>query len=295
MTPPAASARPRVAVFTLGGTIASTGGSGTGIAPSLSGAQLLAAVPGLDRVADIIVDLPLQIPGASLGLDDLIRIAGLVTGAIADGASGAVVVQGTDTIEDTAFVLDCLLDTDRPVVVTGAMRGPEAAGADGPANLLAAATVAASGVHGTGTVVVLGDEVHAARFARKGHTGLPSAFVSDPFGPLGHVIEGRFRPGWTVPPRPALRPAADAIPPVALVQIGLGDDARMIDALSSLGYRGAVILGLGAGHVPRDLAAPLGALAEQMPVVLSTRVAGGPVFRATYGFAGSEIDLLGRG
>lgn len=293
---PADTGLPSVAVFTLGGTIAMTHAPGGGILPSLSAEALLASVPGLADVARIEAVSLLQIPGASLTLADLAMVAGRVTAALAAGADGAVIVQGTDTIEETAFVLDCLLEAGRPVVVTGAMRGPEAAGADGPANLLAAVTVAASGARDTGVVAVLGDTVHAARHVRKVHTGLPAAFVSDPFGPLGHLIEGRFRQAFPAPPRLHLSlPAGATPPPVALLTVGLGEDGRLLQQLAEAGFRGAVLAAMGAGHVPQSLADPLQALARQMPVVLSTRVAGGPVFARTYGFAGSESDLLGRG
>ncbi|WP_114965682.1 asparaginase [Alkalilacustris brevis] len=286
----------RVAVLALGGTIAMTRDASGGIAPSLSGADLVAAVPGLGEVADVTVASPFQMPGASLGITHLIRVAAEIEAALAAGAAGAVVVQGTDTIEETAFVLDCLLQVGAPVVVTGAMRGAQAAGADGPANLLASVSVAASGARDTGVLVVLGDEVHAARFVRKGHTGRPHAFTSAPFGPVGHVVEGRFQQQLRLPARPVFSLPPDAVPPpVALVQIGLGDDGRMLPALPDLGYRGAVIAAMGAGHVPQPVAGPLEALAAQMPVVLSTRVAEGPVFERTYGFEGSEIDLLRRG
>lgn len=100
-----------------------------------------------------------QLPSASLIVDQLRDVARRVEAALAQGATAAVVVQGTDAIEESAFVLDLLLQTDRPVVVTGAMRGPEAAGADGPANLLAAVTVAASSASDIGVVVVLNNTV----------------------------------------------------------------------------------------------------------------------------------------
>jgi L-asparaginase len=212
------------------------------------------------------------------------------------GADGVVVVQGTDTIEETAFILDRLMADPKPVVVTGAMRGAQAAGADGPANLLAATIVAASGVQGLGCVVVLNDEVHAARFVAKRHTALPSAFQSEPFGPVGHVIEGRFLHGPQLPPLPGFTLApGTAFAPVALLAVGLGDDGRMIQMVAIWGLCGRGYCRNGAGHVPQALAAPLEALSEAMPVILSTRVPGGPVFRETYAFAGSERDLLARG
>lgn len=284
-----------VALFTLGGTIAMTRDAGGGITPSLSAEALVATVPGLASVAQIVAVPMFQMPGASLTLADLATVARRVEQAFAEGVAGAVIVQGTDTIEETAFALDCLLRSEHPVVVTGAMRGPEAAGADGPANVLAAVTVAASGAMATGVLVVLGDTVHAARHVRKGHTGLPEAFTSAPFGPLGHVMEGRFLQVGCPPLRVQV-PIVDApAPAVALLTVGLGDDGRLVPALADLGFAGAVVAAMGAGHVPRSMAEPLGELARRIPVVLSTRVAGGPVFSRTYGFSGSEMDLLARG
>jgi L-asparaginase len=83
--------------------------------------------------------------------------------------------------------------------------------------------------------------------------------------------------------------------PVALVKIGLGDDGRLLRVLPQLGYRGAVIEGMGVGHVPASLAPLLSELAAAMPVVLASRVETGPILRRTYGFPGSETDLLARG
>lgn len=295
--------RKRILMLSLGGTITMTGGGGPGIQPTLTAEDLVGAVPGLDRVADVEARSPLRVPGASLTLDDLIAVARLLEERLAADADGAVVVQGTDTIEETAFALDLLVRSERPVVVTGAMRGAQAAGADGAANLLAAATVAASDTAAAlGTLVVLNDEIHAARLVQKMHTALPSAFASPSAGPLGHVAEGRARLLLRTPRTPGLpMPVAQAgaspvlRPPVALLRLTLGDDGRLLRALPSLGFAAAVLEAMGAGHAPMDLAPLVGELAGTMPVVLATRVAAGPVFESTYGFAGSEIDLLGRG
>lgn len=292
-----AQSKPRVLVLALGGTIAMTRTEGGGIEPRLSGADLVAAVPGLEDVADILARSPLQLPGASLTMDDLVHVAKMIADSAAEGVTGAVVVQGTDTIEETAFVLDCLNTARVPVVVTGAMRGPQAAGADGPANLLAAVTVAASSSASRQDVfVVMNDTVHSAGVVRKGHTGLPSSFTSLPFGPAGYVVEGEFvrivrsRERLNQPLRP-VRP----VPPVALITLGLGDDGRLVAALPNLGFSGAVIAGMGVGHAPQAAIQALSTLAATIPTVLSSRVPEGPTFTRTYGFPGSESDLLSRG
>src|SRR5690348_11790240 len=182
-----------VAVFGLGGTIAMTQTPDGGVAPALSAPELLAAVPGLSDVEAGIraVDFRRK-PGASVSFGDLFELVAAINDALAGGCAGVVVTQGTDTIEEVAYALDLLLSTDAPVVVTGAMRNPTMAGADGPANILAAVRVALSPrARGLGCLVTLGDQVHSARWVQKTHTASPAAFTSPGRGPLGEVIEGR--------------------------------------------------------------------------------------------------------
>lgn len=291
--------RPHILVVSLGGTITMTRDAGGGITPTLSAADLLRAVAGIDTLATIETVSPMTMPSASLTIDDVLAIAALVDKRLGKDIDGVVLIQGTDTIEETAFVLDLVVHSDKPVVVTGAMRGPEAPGADGPANILAATMTAASpDAAGLGTLVVLNDEIHAARFVQKSHTALPSAFTSSRAGSLGLVAEGRPRlhlrvPRWPSPIQYDTAAGIDA--PVALVRMSLGDDGRMLRQVRELGYRGLVIEGMGAGHVPASVVPLIGDLAATMPVVLASRVHAGPAFTSTYGFSGSEIDLLGRG
>jgi len=299
----------RVLMVSLGGTITMTPGAGAGLVSTLNAADLVRSAPGIERVAELETLSPMGVASASLAVDDLIGVAGLLDERLAGDIDGVVVIQGTDSIEETAFLFDLLVRSDKPVIVTGAMRGPTSPGADGPANLMAATIVAASPeAAGLGTLVVLNDQVHAARFAHKMHTALPSAFASPLAGPIGLVAEGRAafhlrlsRTAQIVLQKDAAGPgqaagpkrAADA--PVALLRITLGDDGRLLKALPGLGFRGLVIEGMGAGHVPAALAPMVGDLVPEMPVLLSSRVAAGPSFTRTYGYPGSEIDLLGRG
>ena len=288
--------RSRLLFLSLGGTITMVPDSSGGIAPKLGAAELVAAVPELGQVAEIEARSPLRLPSPSLTTAHLVEVARLVEEAFASGFDGAVVIQGTDTIEESAFLLDLLVAADKPVVVTGAMRGAEAPGADGPANLLAAARVAASPeAAGLGTLVVLNYDVHAARFVQKAHTALPSAFLSPLVGPLGAVIEGRPRFYARVARMPRLEASLGPPAPVALLKAVMGDDGRLLAALPGLGYAGLVIEGMGAGHVPAEIAPLLGDLAAKVPVVLASRAMTGPVFTSTYGYPGSEIDLIGRG
>lgn len=268
-----------------------------GIAPTMSAADLVGAVPEIRSVARIETLSPMTVPSASLSINDIVSVAGLIDEHFAEGAEGCVVIQGTDTLEETAFLLDLLVKSDRPVIVTGAMRGAQAPGADGPANIFAAVIVASSpDASGSGTLVVLNNEIHAARFVQKSHTTLPSAFTSPLAGPVGLVAERKARFHFRLPSRPSPFEKVAAIDaPVALIKLGLGDDGRLLKQVLPAGFRGLVIEAMGAGHVPMDTVGTITELLESIPVVLATRVHAGPIFCSTYAFPGSEIDLLERG
>ena len=288
--------RPIVTVLGLGGTIAMTPSAEGGVVPALSAEMLVAAVPGLDELARVEARSFRQMPGAHLMFDDLEELAGAIREIAARGARGVVVTQGTDTIEESAFALDRLLDLDMPVIVSGAMRNPSLPGADGPANLLASVQVAISEeARGLGCLVVLNDEVHAARFVRKLHTSSPAAFGSPIGGPLGWVSEGRVRFGTRLKNIPPLAPEATRDARVGLVTIALADDGGHVRALLDHGVDGLVVAATGGGHVRPELAEVLGEAAGRMPVLLASRTGAGETLERTYGFPGSEIDLLRRG
>ncbi len=289
---------PEVAVLSLGGTISSTQtAGGSGVAPSLTGEALVEDVPEISEVAKVSADSFRQVPGSELVLEDLVELAAEIEGRIDAGAVGVVVTQGTDTIEETSFVLDLLVDRDEPVVVTGAMRNPTLPGAEGPANLLASVRVAVSeAARSLGAVVVLNDEIHAARFVQKTHTSNPATFRSPLAGPVGYVFEDNVR----IATRPVGRhhidlPEETQDHPVALYTVGLGDDGRLLAQVGELGYEGLVVEAFGVGHVHSVMAEPLESLAGEMPVVLASRTGSGEVHRETYGFTGSESDLQERG
>lgn len=237
----------------------------------------MAAVSGLAETnVDIEVHDLRRVPSSALTIEDIAALAELVAARIAAGADGVVVTQGTDTLEEAAFLLDLLYTGDAPVVVTGAMRAPMLAGADGPANLLAAVQVAASPVwRGLGCVVAFADQVHAARWARKVHASSVAAFASPSAGPIGTVAGGRaivlFRPG-KLPPLPTADGPRTVR--VGLVTIVLGDDGELLQAAADR-FDGLVIAAFGVGNVPARLVPAIAELAERLPVVLASRTGAG--------------------
>jgi L-asparaginase len=286
----------KIAVIATGGTVAMTAGP-TGLVLSRSPGQLFDSLRG--AVADIevrFVDL-LSKASANLSFEDLDHIVAAIAREVRAGASGVVVLQGTDTIEETAFALELMSGRSVPVCVTGAMRGAGHVGADGPANLAAAIRVAASAPSSAGVFVVMNDEVHAARYVVKAHTTALNAFTSGEFGLLGRVHEGRAV--LTVDTLPPLGPVAFAPgspwPRVGIIPVALGMSGDWVDGLASLACEGYVVDAFGAGHVPETMVRSLSALTARASVVLASRTRAGRLCEATYGYPGSESDLLARG
>ncbi len=237
-----------------------------------------------------------RLPGASLSFADLAMLAAAIRARIASGADGVVVVQGTDTLEETAYLLDLRYPGPQPVVVTGAMRNPSMAGADGPANILAAVQVAAGRqARDQGVLVVFADEIHAARRVRKTHSTSVAAFASPDGGPLGYLVEGTPRLLNRLDHRTVVPDTGDErVPAVAVHTVTLGDDGALLAGAADR-IDGLVIAAFGAGHVPERLVPVLADLAARIPVVLASRTGSGPVLRSTYAFPGSERDLRERG
>ena len=235
-----------VALFALGGTISAAGRSGSprvGAVPRLTGAQITAAVPGLAALG-----VPLDVrdaqavPSADLTFAAMLDVVAAAEAAVRDGARGVVVTQGTDTLEETAYLVDLVWPRPEPFVLTGAMRNPTLAGADGPANVLAAVRVAADpAARGLGALVVFNDQLHAARWVRKTHSTSTATFASPDLGPIGQVVEDTVRVLARPPRQPPLTRAGIAehldATRVALYTATLDDDGALLDVVAE-GHQG---------------------------------------------------------
>lgn len=286
-----APSRPRLILLSTGGTIA----MGCDAAPSFDAKTLAAALPQLASVANVEPRAVVAKPSASLTLQDLALIANTAAEA-AGTADGVLITHGTDTLEETAFALALLTQTDTPIILTAAMRRADQPGADGPANLLAAARVAVSPqARSKGVLVVMDDEIHAGPLIRKTHSFRTHALSSAPFGPLGFVVEDRVR--FALAPAAALPRLAHGggAPVVPIIEAGPAFERETVAALAAGAIEGLVLSLPGAGHVAAETAPDLGALAQRIPVVFASRAGAGETLRSSYAYPGGEIDLAARG
>ncbi len=296
--------KPRIHILALGGTIATRPDATGAMQMGLGANDLVSAVPKLADVAVIEAETVSRVGSHSLTFDQIHALAAKIKSLKADGF---VITQGTDTLEETAFLLDLLIDSDKPVIVTAAMRNPSLTSPDGPGNLLAAVRVACDPwvrqhARALGVVAVMLDEVYAAADVLKVHPTRLNAFASPQSGPLAALVEDRVVP-ISLPVRDALNAARAKLAAaatgkaasVALFWTSIDDDGRLIDAVlkapDHMGYRGAVIAAMGGGHTPEAATEAIYKLAKAMPTVVAPRAGGGPMLRHTYGGPSSEIAL----
>ena len=295
--------KPRIHILALGGTIATRPDASGAMQMGLGADDLVAAVPLLASIAEIEAETVSRVGSHSLSFDQIHALAAKIRSLKADGI---VVTQGTDTLEETGFLLDLLLDLEIPVIVTAAMRNPALTSPDGPGNLLAAVRVACdpwvrAHAKSLGVMAVMLDEVYAAADVLKVHPTRLNAFASPQTGPLAALVEDRVVP-LALPVRDAIESARKKLgsvtgsaQPVALFWMGLDEPGRLIEAMlvdrDRLGYRGAVLGAMGGGHLPERTVEIVPRLATSMPTVVSPRAGGGPLLRQTYGGPSSEIAL----
>jgi len=278
----------RVVILAAGGTIGMTGPAGA--TPKLDAEQLRNAIPALADRTDVDARTIITVPSAHLTLDDQLMICRAARDAARRGI-GVVVTHGTDCLEETAMLSDVIHDADAPIVFTGAIRTASAPGADGPANIVDAVSVASSAAaQGMGTLVVFGGEIHHARCARKTDTTSLTAFSSPQTGLLGRVTEGHPSIWARLPRNPAVDPA-NLSHRVPVVPTASGDDGTFARAILDTEPDGAIIGTLGAGHLAPAVMELWAEAAKRIPVVAYCRPERGVILNGTYGYAGSEQDL----
>ena len=281
-----------VHIIATGGTIAGRADLAAATvgykAGELTIGQLIASVPGLDKLANLSGEQLCNIDSKDMQEKIWLQLAGCVEAAAArDGVDGIVITHGTDTMEETAYFLQLTLKTDKPVVMTGAMRPATAISADGPMNIWQSVQVAAdAGAKGRGVLVVMNGQIDAAENVTKVNVNALQAFQSPGSGPIGVVVDEKIF--WQSQGNAAVSPGKrllfstenlTQLPKVSILYgyVG-GDDALFVKAALQDGARGLVYAACGNGSVPEKLTGVLKeAVASGVPVVIATRCGGGIV------------------
>ncbi|TDI37333.1 MAG: asparaginase [Acidobacteria bacterium] len=295
-----AVALPHVTILSTGGTIASQYDEAKGgLVPALTGAELVAAVPGLDQVAIVNVEQIANIGSPDMTPEIWQKLARRANELLAgDEVTGIVITHGTDTLEETAYFLDLTVTSDKPVILVGAQRAPSFYDTDGPRNLLNAVRVAVSPeATGKGTLVVMNGQIHAAREVVKTNTIARETFKTLEFGALGVANLGGVK-FYRAPLRRQTIAITEDEDDVRLARVEIvahyaGADGRLVRALlhDPDGLDGLVIAGTGLGHVSVPMFDAIAEVRERgIPVVISTRVYTGRLM-ALYAGKGRGVGL----
>ena len=269
---------------------------GAGTAPALTASEIMSATRGIDTVTGVETEEWGTYPGPHMTVELMWALRTRIREHLArSDVTGVVVTHGTDTLEETAYLVARSLPSEKPIVFTGAMRTVSDLGWDGPANLLEAVRVAASPeTRGFGAMVVISGQIFAALDATKTNTHLLDAFESPGFGPLGVLDEGELIVHREMPPMPPIIDPRELATPVDIIFVAAGSDTRLLDA-SRGSARGVVIAAMGRGNVPPALVPAIERwIDDGKPVVLTSRTQGGRVGH-TYGYAGGgrRLEELG--
>jgi L-asparaginase len=288
--------RPTISIIFTGGTISMREEASGGAVPALSGAEIVKATRGLEEICGVnIIDFG-RYPGPHMTVERTWAMRNRVVEELArPEVDGVVVTHGTDSLEESAYLVARSVPAGKPVVFTGAMRTVSDLGWDGPANLSASARVAASTEAGAyGTLVVMSSRVFAAIDVAKVHTSMLDAFESPGLGPVGVIDDGEVIFRRALPAmRPPIQCEAPATP-VDIVYAWQGADSRLLDA-SRETARGVVVAAMGRGNIPPEMVPGLERwLAEGKPVVISSRAGRGRV-GLTYGYPGGGRRLAEMG
>lgn len=287
---PAASTqkKPKVAILATGGTIAGQAGSAaqlTGYKPGvLTPEQLIAAVPALSDFADITAEQIANIGSQNMTIDVWLKLANRINELLAGDVDGIVVTHGTDSMEETAYFLNLVTKSKKPVILVGAMRPATAISADGPLNLLQAVQVAGDpNSRDRGVLLVLNGEINGARDVTKTNTTQPETFRSHDLGFLGYVIDNKPEFYRATTRKHTADTEFDikgltSLPVVDIVYNYVDPRVSALKGILADNPDGIVAAGMGDGSQFKDIKSALAEAAKKgIPVVRSSRTGSGIV------------------
>jgi L-asparaginase len=279
----------KILIVTTGGTISMKAGR-NGVVPSLTGSQIIRLIPSIGKFAELTLHEFSNIPSPMMTPSMMFDLSKLVTKMI-DDFDGVVITHGTDTIEETSYMLFLTLQTKKPVIFTAAMRSNEETGLDGPRNLYNAIRVAANEKSfDRGVMLTVNDEIFSVREVYKSSTNLTNAFDAPHYGILGMIDvddiifyrRSEFRYKFSVN---KIEPAVD------LIKLCSGQPRKFIDHSVATGAKGIVIEAFGRGNVnPEMKDGIIDAIKNGIPVVITSRVPNGRVL-GVYGYEGGAKQL----
>ena len=283
----------KILIITTGGTISMKAGF-DGVVPSLTGSQIVKLIPGIEKTADIELIEFSNIPSPMMTPDMMFSLSQIISSET-DNYDGFVITHGTDTIEETSYMLFLTLQTKKPVVFTAAMRSNEETGLDGPRNLFNAIRVACCPKsYDRGVMLTVNDEIFSVREVYKSSTSLTNAFDAPNYGVLGMIDaddiifyrKSEFRYHYIT----------DKIESdVDLIKLCSGMSRKFIDYSVNTGAKGIVIEAFGRGNVnPESKKAVFDAIDKNIPVVITSRVPNGRVL-GVYGYEGGARQLEEKG
>ena len=255
----AQTAKPIVYVLSTGGTIAGSGSSATDLSNYKPGAilgdQLVKAVPQIAQIADVRVEQVVNVNSSDITIENWLTLAKRINAIIKEtpAVAGFVITSGTNTLEETAYFLNLTVRSDKPVVMVGAMRPATAISADGPLNLLNAVRTAISPeAKNKGALIVLNDEINAARDTTKTNTLRVETFRAPELGILGYIDEDKVSFYRATTRRHTANSEFDVtslttLPKVSILYSYIEPDAALIHAAISGGAKGIVFAGTGNG------------------------------------------------
>ncbi|MBS4540154.1 asparaginase [Clostridium sp. D2Q-11] len=288
----------KIAVIFTGGTISMKIDPRINAAiPALSSEQIMAMVTNIERYADIEIINFSKLPGPHMTPELMLELSNLIKDVLKrEDINGVVVTHGTDTLEETAFFLEWTINSEKPIIVVGAMRNGSELGYDGPSNLSAAICTAISDESiNKGVLVVMNNEVNAATEVTKTNTLSLNTFKSPEFGPLGIVDNDEVIYYRDKRSHDHILDIETVESKVGLIKCGAGMNSDIIDFHINSGYRGLVIEALGRGNVPPDMLEGIErAISQNIPVVIVSRCPTGRVLD-TYGYLGAGKMLRNSG